>query len=168
MSQVEIARWFGSDATPKAVSNVVGQIIKPYIQKVASVIESGGDPKDIPCSEFTWVRKGTNEIARYYGADANRKSITNVFTRLIRPDVKLLNDTLDAGGNPKSIDFQRFSFSEIDQYFGNTSTKLGIRTYFQRNINPNAKALSEAREQGKDTTSVIMVENVRDGKPGKG
>lgn len=62
MSQVEIARWFGSDATPKAVSNVVGQIIKPYIQKVASVIESGGDPKDIPCSEFTWVRKGTNGL----------------------------------------------------------------------------------------------------------
>lgn len=58
--------------------------------------------------------------------------------------------------------------AEIDQYFGNTSTKLGIRTYFQRNISPNAKALSEAREQGKDTTSVIMVENVRDGKPGKG
>ena len=65
MSRVEIARWFGSDASPKAVSNVVGQVIRPYIQKVASVIESGGDPKDVPCSEFTWVkpRKGTNGLA---------------------------------------------------------------------------------------------------------
>ncbi|TVY14217.1 hypothetical protein LARI1_G006633 [Lachnellula arida] len=117
---IYLSRWFGSDATPKAVSNVVGQIIKPYIQKVATVLESGGDPKDIPCSEFTWCSLGISfwshidvilEIARYYGADANKKSITNVFARFVRPDVKLLNDTLDAGGNPKSIDFQEFSFA---------------------------------------------------------
>ena len=57
---------------------------------------------------------------------------------------------------------------EISQYFGNTSTKNGISHYFQRNIVPNAKAFLEARKQGEDTTNVIMVENVRDGKPGKG
>ena len=64
MSRAETARWFGSDATPKAIQNVVGQMIKPYIKKVASVIESGGDPKDVPPSEFTWDRgrKGVNGL----------------------------------------------------------------------------------------------------------
>ena len=50
------------------------------------------------------------EISRYYGADANKKSIQNVFTRFVRPDVKLLTDTVNAGGNPQNIDFKEFSF----------------------------------------------------------
>jgi hypothetical protein len=49
------------------------------------------------------------EITRYYGADANKKSILNAFQRYVKQDVKMLNDTLDAGGNPKNLDFSRFS-----------------------------------------------------------
>ncbi|TVY40897.1 hypothetical protein LSUB1_G002345 [Lachnellula subtilissima] len=188
MSRVEIARWFGSDATPKAVSNVVGQIIRPYIQKVASVIESGGDPKDIPCSEFTWhcpfsfclkyrCSQGTSfwshidvllEISRYYGADANKKSILNVFARFIRPDVKLLNDTVNAGGNPQNIDFKEFSFGEILLCYGSHATKSGLQTHFQRDINPNVKAMLDARKKGDDAKDIVLIENVRQGKPGKG
>lgn len=60
------------------------------------------------------------------------------------------------------------ALTEIFEYFGNTSTKRGIRVYFDRTITPNVKALVEARKNGANTTSVILVENVRDGKPGKG
>jgi len=43
------------------------------------------------------------EIARCYGQSCNAKAITNQFHRTIKPDVKLIMDTLAAGGNPEDV-----------------------------------------------------------------
>ncbi|CZT53038.1 uncharacterized protein RSE6_14471 [Rhynchosporium secalis] len=43
----EIARCFGSDATPKAVNHAVARIVKPAVKMIIDTLTSGGDPKDI-------------------------------------------------------------------------------------------------------------------------
>jgi hypothetical protein len=43
------------------------------------------------------------EIARCFGKSATAKSIMNIFDRTVRPDVKLILETLKAGGDPEKI-----------------------------------------------------------------
>ncbi len=43
------------------------------------------------------------EIARCYGQSVNAKSIINIFSRTIRPDVKIIHEALAAGGNPETL-----------------------------------------------------------------
>lgn len=43
------------------------------------------------------------EIARCYGKSVTPKAITHVFSRTIKPDVKLILDTLAAGGDPEEV-----------------------------------------------------------------
>jgi len=46
---------------------------------------------------------GFAEVARCYGKSCNAKAILNLMDRTIKPDVKLILDTLDAGGNPEDV-----------------------------------------------------------------
>jgi len=57
MSKAETARWFGSDVSPKAIQNVVNQILRPYLKQIASILDVGGDPKDVDPAGFTWAPK---------------------------------------------------------------------------------------------------------------
>lgn len=59
------------------------------------------------------------------------------------------------------------ALTEIYKHFGDQTTSGGVRAYFDRNVIPNAKALKAAIANGQNPTAVIMVENVRNGKPGK-
>ncbi len=49
------------------------------------------------------VLMGPTEIARCYGNSCNAKTIRNRFDRVVRPDVKLILDTLKAGGDPERV-----------------------------------------------------------------
>jgi hypothetical protein len=40
-----------------AIQNVVNQILRPYIKQIASVLDAGGDPKDVDPAGFTWAPK---------------------------------------------------------------------------------------------------------------
>jgi hypothetical protein len=46
---------------------------------------------------------GFAEIARCFGQSCNAKAIRNFFDRTVKPDVNLILDTLDAGGNPEDV-----------------------------------------------------------------
>jgi hypothetical protein len=46
---------------------------------------------------------GFAEVARCYGQSCNAKAIQNIMDRTIKYDVKLILDTLDAGGNPEDL-----------------------------------------------------------------
>ncbi|TVY62724.1 hypothetical protein LSUE1_G006157 [Lachnellula suecica] len=188
-SGTEIVRWFGPDATPDAIRQVVNKMIGPYNKKIAAAVQAGGLPTDVSPSEFGWARKGTNDqmaylffvfgtsrspsvsdskIARFYGADANKKAIINAFHRYVKLDVKMLNETVDNGGNPKDLDFSRFSLSKIALCYGNQVTKTALTTHFARDINPNARTISDARKRGDDTSNIVMLVGVgNNGKPGK-
>lgn len=43
------------------------------------------------------------EIARCFGKSVTAKSIMNIFDRQVRPDVKLILETLQAGGDPEEL-----------------------------------------------------------------
>ena len=43
------------------------------------------------------------EIARCFGKSVTVKSILNVFDRQVRPDVRLILETLKAGGDPEQL-----------------------------------------------------------------
>jgi hypothetical protein len=43
------------------------------------------------------------EIARWFGKSVTTKSIIHVFERQVRPDVKLILETLKAGGDPEEL-----------------------------------------------------------------
>jgi hypothetical protein len=46
---------------------------------------------------------GFVEVACCYGKSCNAKTIQNIMDRTIKADVKLILDTLDAGGNPEDL-----------------------------------------------------------------
>jgi hypothetical protein len=58
--------------------------------------------------------------------------------------------------------------TEIALCYGSHATKIGLQTHLARDVNPNVRAISEARKRGSDAKDVILVEGVRNGKPGKG
>jgi len=57
---------------------------------------------------------------------------------------------------------------EILLCYGSHATKSGLQTHFQRDISPNVKAILDARKKGDDAKDIVLIENVRQGKPGKG
>jgi hypothetical protein len=42
-------------------------------------------------------------MARCFGKSATSKSIMHIFARSIKPDVKLILETLEAGGDPEEL-----------------------------------------------------------------
>jgi hypothetical protein len=68
VSKAETARWFGSDVSPKAIENVVSQILQPYIKQIASVLDAGGDPKDVDPAGLLGHRSARVQRVRKYDA----------------------------------------------------------------------------------------------------
>lgn len=50
----------------------------------------------------------TAEIARCYGAPTKGKDVRNFLDRTVKPDAKLILDTLAVGGNPLDIELSYF------------------------------------------------------------
>lgn len=50
-----------------------------------------------------------SEIARCYGAPTKGKDVRNFYDRTIKHDVKLILETLEAGGNPLNIELTYFA-----------------------------------------------------------
>jgi len=55
----------------------------------------------------------------------------------------------------------------IANYYGSDASASGIIHRYERDLKPNVKLLKEAFDNGKDPKDVVLVEAVRDGKPGK-
>lgn len=60
------------------------------------------------------------------------------------------------------------SFLEIAACYGSTTTKVALVAHFARDITPNVKLIQDIRAQGGDAKDIVLVEGVRNGKPGKG
>jgi len=60
------------------------------------------------------------------------------------------------------------SAAEIAKCYGTNCTKSGLDNHFKRDIRPNANAIRDALARGDDPKDLTMMENVRDGKIGKG
>lgn len=54
-SSAEMARCFGSDATPSAILNVVKRQVRPAVKKITESLKSGGDPKTLALMESLWT-----------------------------------------------------------------------------------------------------------------
>jgi hypothetical protein len=57
--------------------------------------------------------------------------------------------------------------SEIAKCFDLELKSGALQKHFVRNITPNVKLIQEARARGENPVGVTLIENVRDGKPGK-
>lgn len=57
---------------------------------------------------------------------------------------------------------------EILKFLGPSATRVALQHHFRRDITPNVKSLKDAVAHGQNPELVAMMENVRDGKPGKG
>lgn len=55
----------------------------------------------------------------------------------------------------------------ISNYYGSDASASGVFHRYERDLKPNVKLLKEAFDNGKDPKDVVLVEAVRDGKPGK-
>jgi len=69
---------------------------------------------------------------------------------------------------PKTLRLILIIRPEIALCYGSHATKTALQTHFTRDVNPNVRSICEARKQNRDTKDIIIVEGVRDGKPGKG
>jgi hypothetical protein len=49
------------------------------------------------------IINGFAEVARCYSKLCNAKTIQNIIDRTIKHNIKLILDTLDAGGNPEDL-----------------------------------------------------------------
>jgi hypothetical protein len=65
------------------------------------------------------------EIARCFGKSATAKSIMNIFDRTVRPDVKLILETLKAGGDPEKI-----SLAGIAKISGGSKGQTSVFTQY--------------------------------------
>jgi hypothetical protein len=146
--RTEIILCYGSNTTKIALQAHFKRDINPNVKAICEARKQGSDAKDIIIVEG--VRDGKPGKGQKF-------SILTSITHFpyVRVGLLQMNQILT-------------TLAEILQYFGNTSTKSGIQQYVLRNITPNVKALVEARKKGEDPTAVILFENVRDGKPGKG
>lgn len=66
------------------------------------------------------------------------------------------------------MDLLLISAAEIARCYGTNCTKFGLDTHFKRDIRPNVRGIQEALARGDDPKDLTMIENVRDGKIGKG
>jgi len=66
------------------------------------------------------------------------------------------------------VDLILISAPEIAKCYGTNCTKSGLDNHFKRDIRPNSKAIRDALARGDDPKDLAMMENVRDGKIGKG
>lgn len=136
------------------------------------------------------------DIARCFGTDATSKAVNHAIARHVKPAVKMINDQLAAGRDPKDLAKGKFSntrlnahhtshlfampgyvsflefslmlFLEIVACYGSTTTKPALQTHFARDITPNVKLIQDIRAQGGDAKDVVLIEGVRHGNPGKG
>jgi hypothetical protein len=53
---------------------------------------------------FSFINCHWTDVARYFGSDANGKSIKNVWFSRVQPAVQKLKDTVGQGGDPKAIE----------------------------------------------------------------
>jgi hypothetical protein len=60
------------------------------------------------------------------------------------------------------------SATEIVKCYGTNYTKSGLNAHYQRDIEPNVKAIQDALARGDDPKDITMVEGICDGKIGKG
>lgn len=65
------------------------------------------------------------------------------------------------------LDLMLMVFPEGVRFYGSEVNKKSLQNHFDRNINPNIKALKQAVDEGKDPKNVVLMEGVRSGK-GKG
>jgi hypothetical protein len=57
--------------------------------------------------------------------------------------------------------------TDVAKAYGSDCTKTGLQAHWIRDITPNVKLIREALDRGGDTKAVILIEGVRNGKPGK-
>jgi hypothetical protein len=66
------------------------------------------------------------------------------------------------------VDLLLISAAEIAKCYGTNCTKSGLENHFKRDVRPNVNAIRGALARGDDPKDLTMMENVRDGKIGKG
>jgi len=148
----EIIRLYGSDLTKSGLMNHLTRDISPNVKALKQAADQDQDPKSVVLIEG--VRSGKP------GKGQKTQSLTcytlHVFLRsfLFQQLVSLeshIDETL-----------------EIVKRFGSETTVSGLQSHIRRDITPNVKSLNEAFNRGDDPKNVVLMENVRDGKTGKG
>ncbi|KAK0124023.1 hypothetical protein ONS95_009009 [Cadophora gregata] len=104
----DISSRFGGDCTKSAIENRFRRI-KSDAKLINDAVKNGVDPITINVGDTDGMIAiaGTgrgNEIARCYGGDATESAIVNAVKRQVRPPVKLVLETLAAGGDPADLD----------------------------------------------------------------
>ncbi|CZR56747.1 uncharacterized protein PAC_06636 [Phialocephala subalpina] len=115
----------------------------------------------------------TTGIVKAYGGDCTKRGLDAHLSRDIMPNVKAIRDALSRNEDSNEVTLvvgvrNGKAGKEVVACFGSGVTKTGLQHYFTRNIHPNVKLIQAARESKEDPKDLILVENVRDGKPGKG
>ncbi len=129
----------------------------------------------------------STEIARCYGNSCNAKAIRNQFNRVVKPDVKLILDALEAGNDPEKIMlkgiakiggdnceaqaaiphiyhflfFTDRAFIDLDletaKCFGGGLKGHALSMHFARNIKPNSVLIRRALDHGEDPLETVSV-----------
>lgn len=127
--------------------------VRPSFESINDTLKAGGDPKALELHLNPWGDKKGNgrSIACFHCLTHYTFHSVCCLRYFVHQDARIDDD------------------AEISKKFGTHATAIAIRRHFERNINPNAKALNAASERGDDPKDVNLVGGVGNhGNPGKG
>ncbi|KAH8782157.1 hypothetical protein BGZ57DRAFT_926143 [Hyaloscypha finlandica] len=168
----EIAKCYGTNCTKSGLDNHFKRDIRPNSKAIRDALARGDDPKDLAMMENVRDGKIGKEIVKFYGSRLTKPSLVNHLGRDISPNTKLLKEAVCRGEDPDSVILiegvrSERAGKEIAKCFDLELKSGALQKHFVRNITPNVKLVQEARARGENPVGVTLIENVRDGKPGK-
>lgn len=144
MSFAEIQKWFGSDVTARAIGHFVQEQLRPHVKKLVTMVEAGGDPKDVPL-ELGWASKKT-------------KSQTFRSPLFLAPQPSSF--PIAPAGNSMHIKSEvvLMMYLEIARFYGRDATPSAVQNIFARNIRPDVKKVTAVVNSGGDASDLAFTE----------
>ncbi|KAE9364597.1 hypothetical protein N431DRAFT_447767 [Stipitochalara longipes BDJ] len=157
----EIVKHYGSHSTKSGLLNHFDRDLTPNVKLLRQAVANGQDAKSVILIEGVRPGQTGKEIARCFGKSITTKSIIDVFHRQVRPDVRLILETLKAGGDPEELLLAGIAkiigAKTTAKCFGDGLNGKALSMHFLRNVRPSAQLILDALARGEDPAKTVLV-----------